>query len=174
MNQFRNEAYLSIDPGEHGKVLGYEAGNVYPSLVAHPLQPEDLTRLMRSTGARVLVVEAQYVTQLKNARSVLELSFKLGMALGWLACTRAEIRELHMFEIAPASWQARQRRQFGIKGGRPKRKEMMELAFRRAAVEVDVNPNFRLWWNAEAKAGKEGLASALGIGDHWQGVAWDV
>ncbi len=169
VDQFRGEAFLSVDPGQAGKVLAYEKGKQNPVLVAHPLQPEDLTRLLRSTGARVIVVEAQYVTMLKNARSVLELSFKWGMCLGWVACTRADPHELHVFEVAPASWQAHQR---DHKGARRKRAEMMKLAFERAGRQAATDPQFRLWWSAEVKAGREGLASALGIADFWKSVAW--
>lgn len=173
VDQFRGEAFLAIDPGERGKVLAYErqaVGARNPSLCCSPLQPEDIARLMRSTGARVIVVEAQYVTQIKTARSVLELTLKLGMALGWVACMRADIREMHLFEVAASSWQAHQR---GHKGRTPTRKEAMKVAQASALVQCKVDPVFRLWWEAEDKLGKEGLASALGIADHWQAVAWN-
>ena len=166
---FRNEPFLAIDPGETGKVLAYEKGKRSPVMVAHPLQPEDVGRVMKATGARVLVVEAQYVRSLKASQSVLELTFKLGMCLGWVACTRAHVREMHMFAVAPASWQAHQR---GHKG-KPLRGEGIAIAMARAKQKANFDPVFRLWWEAEAKAGKEGLASALGIGDLWQHEAWD-
>lgn len=168
VDQFRGEAFLTIDPGEHGKVLAYEKGNPNPSLVCHPLQPEDIARLMRATGARVLVVEAQYVRSLKASQSVLELTLKLGMVLGWVACMRADIREMHVFMMAPASWQAHQRDH----KGRPKRGEGIEIALERARAQTISDPLFRLWWEAEVKAGREGLASALGIADLWKATAW--
>lgn len=168
VDQFRGEAFLAIDPGEHGKVLAYEECNPDPAFACSPLQPVEMARLMRATGARVIVVETQYVTMIKHARSVVELTLKLGMALGWVACTRADIRECHLFEVAPASWQAHQR---GHKG-KPKRAEMLQISNARALAEAAKGGPFSLWWGAEAKAGKEGLASALGIGDLWKHHAW--
>lgn len=169
VDQFRGEAFLSIDPGEHGKVLAYEAGRHDPVLVCNPLQPEDLIRLMRSTGARVIVLEAQYVTMIRNARAVVELTFKMGQALGWLACARAEIKETHLFEVAASSWQAHQR---GHKGRTPKRAESLAISRARALEQCKRDPVFKLWWDAEVAAGKEGLASALGLGDLWRATAW--
>lgn len=170
MEQFRGESFLAIDPGEHGKVLAYEKSRPNAVLVAHPLQPEDLVRLMRSTGARVIVVEKQYVTMIKNARSVLELTLKLGMCLGWVAATRANVQELHLFEVAASSWQAHQR---GHKGRTPKRKESIAFMNERARQQAAADPVFRLWWAAETNSqGREGLASALGIADLWKHVAW--
>jgi hypothetical protein len=170
VDQFRGEPFLAIDPGEHGKVLGYEKGKPNPVLVAHPLQPEDLVRLMRSTGARVIVVEKQYVTMITHARSVLELTLKLGMCLGWVAATRANVQELHVFEMAASSWQAHQR---GHVGRTPKRKESIRIMTERATAQATIDPVFRLWWAAETNSqGREGLASALGIADLWKHVAW--
>ncbi len=170
VDQFRGEPFLAIDPGEHGKVLAYEAGKPNPVLVAHPLQPEDLVRLMRSTGARVIVVERQYVTMITHAKSVLELTLKLGMCLGWVACTRADIKELHLFEIAASSWQAHQRNH---KGRTPKRAVSIAFMNERARQQAAVDPVFRFWWAAETNSqGREGLASALGIADLWKHVAW--
>lgn len=168
VEQFRGEAFLSIDPGEAGKVLAYEARNPNPVLVCDPHQPKDIYRLMRATSARVIVVEAQYVRSLKASQSVLEMTIKLGMALGWVACMNADIRELHLFQMAPASWQAHQR---GHKG-RPKRGEGLAIAKERARAQAASDPVFRLWWDAEVQAGREGLASALGIGDLWKHEAW--
>lgn len=169
MDQFRGEAFLAIDPGEFGQVLAFEKGNPNPVLCCHPLQPEDMARLMRSTGARVIVVEAQYVTMLKHARSILELTFKLGQALGWVACMRADVMETHLFEVAASSWQAHQR---GHVGRTPKRTEAMKLARARALAHMAFNPSFKIWWAAANTLGKEGLASALGVGDLWREVAW--
>lgn len=169
VDQFRGESFLSIDPGENGKVLAFEKGNPGPVLACSPLAPIDMSRLMRVTGARVIVLETQYVTMIKHARSVVELTLKLGMALGWVACTRAEIRECHLFEVAPSSWQAHQR---GHKGRTPKRAEMLKISNERALAEVRRGGSFALWWEAEVKAGREGLASALGLADLWKHVAW--
>ncbi len=165
---FRGEAFVAVDPGEDGKGLGYEAGNPHPTFVFSPLDPRDMWRVMKAIGARVVVAEQQYVRSLKASQSVLELTFKWGMALGWLGCMRADVYETHLFGVAPASWQAHQR---GHKG-RPTRGEGLKIAKERARAEVGANPSFRLWWDAEVAAGREGLASALGIGDLWRATAW--
>ena len=170
MDQFVGESFLTMDPGVHGKVLAYEKGNPHPVLVCSPRQPEDLSRLMRVTGARVLVVEQQYVTSLQRARSVVELSFGSGLAIGWLCCTRAPVHATHLFEVAPASWQAHQRGHVG----RAKKGEANALMMAKAAEFVRQFPAepFCLWWNAEVKAGKEGLAAALAMGEFWKHTAW--
>ncbi len=168
VDQFVGESFLAIDPGESGKVLAYEKGNPAPVLCCGALEQVEMARLMRVTGARVLVYEQQYVRSLKASQSVLEMTFKFGMALGWVGCTRADVRELHLFGMAPASWQAHQR---GHKG-HPKRAELAAIAKQRALAEAAKGGPFRLWWDAEVKEGREGLASALGIADLWKHVAW--
>jgi hypothetical protein len=169
VDQFRDESFCAMDPGASGKVLAYEKGNRYPVLAASSMQPEDVARIMRVVGARVLVAEAQYVTQLKSARGIVELAFRSGIVVGYLIATRAPVHVTHLFEVAAASWQAHQR---GHKGARPKRAEMLKISALRALAECSSNETFRLWWAAEVAAGREGLASALGIGDHWKHVAW--
>lgn len=168
VDQFRGESFVTMDPGEHGKALAYEKGKAEPVLVAAAMQPEDVARIMRSVGARVLITEVQYVTNLKMARGVTELSFRTGIVVGYAIATRAPVHVTHLFEMAASSWQAHQR---GHKG-RPKRAEQLEISKQRALAEVAKGGNFALWWEAEVKLGREGLASALGIGDLWRHVAW--
>jgi len=169
VEQFRDEAFVAMDPGGAGKALAYEKGNPEPVLVASAAQPEDVARIMRSVNARVLVAEAQYVTSLKAARSVVELAFRSGIVVGYMIATRAPVHVTHLFEVAASSWQAHQR---GHKGRTPKRAEMLKISKARALAEVSKNGNFALWWAAEVAAGKEGLASALGLADLWRHTAW--
>jgi hypothetical protein len=173
--QFAGEPFVSIDPGADGYAMGWESCYRAPPVgYCHALHPDSIVELMRRIGARVVVVESQYVTSLKNARHILELTFRLGIALGWVGCAvhlRSHVRlppssvSLDLFEVATSTWQAHQRRQAGIKG-RKKRGEGIQVTLDRAVQVIGTEDE---WRSANAKQ-KEGMASALGIGEWWKSL----
>jgi hypothetical protein len=134
-----------------------------PVALCHAFQPECIQTLMKRVGARVLILEQQYVTDLKRARTILELTFQMGIGIGWVACMRP-FSGTHVFHVAPSTWQAHQKKLAGIlKGPQLKRAEALEMAMGRAKQVLGNDPE----WKAAKKASKEGIASAFGIGEWW-------
>lgn len=166
---FERKPFVSIDPGTDGYALAWVPDEDRPAGYCHALDPMALIELFILVGATVGVVESQYVTSLKNARHILELSFRSGMSLGWLAgAMQAQVgADLHLFEVAPATWQAYQRRRAGV-AHRLARGEGIELAL--AAAEDLIGTEGE--WRKARKKQREGLASACGIGMWWRSL-WE-
>jgi hypothetical protein len=168
--QFLRQAYVSVDPGADGYAMLWLPGATEPSAYCHALEPEALTALLIRGGVNVLVVEGQYVRSLKNARHVLELAFRQAMAIGWLAAVLHSMRiDLHLFQVAPSTWQAYRRRQAGLKG-HAERGEGIELALQRAEQVIGKERE----WVMASKKQKEGMASAFCIGEWWRSLTWKV
>ncbi len=163
-DQFTGKGFVAIDPGKEGAALAFRAGEKKPALMCAPEQPVELFKLVRDVDAAVIILEAQYVTHLKMARSIVELSFKTGIALGWVACSRHPLHVTNLIEVAPATWQAHQRHNVGAQPGRG---QGIAIAKARAKSFAAGCPLFALWWQASTADVKEGLASALGLADWW-------
>lgn len=162
--QFAREPFVSVDPGADGYAMAWLPDVLVPVSYCHALEPQLLAEALLSISARVLVVEAQYIAMLKNANNVLELRGRQFMALGWAACVLHEAGEdLHVFEVSPSTWQAMQRRRVGRRG-HPKRGEGIDLAIARGAAVFGDDAE----WRKARKKQREGMASALGIGEHWR------
>jgi len=164
--RFARRPFVSIDPGADGWALGWYPWLASPSGFCHAYDPMALVALARMVDAVVFVVEAQYIGNLGMAGSVLEMSLRQGMSLGWLGCALhgdgSLPKALNLFQVPPSTWQARQRRQAGIAGKLP-RKEGIQLSLKRAKELVGDEDE---WRKATAKQ-REGMASAIGIGEWW-------
>lgn len=169
---FANKSFVSIDPGADGWALGWHAWTPTPSVFCHAYDPMALVELVGTVEARVFVLEAQYIGNLQMATSVLEMTLRQGMSLGWLAAElhrepSKQKRDLNLFQVSPSTWQAHQRRIAGIPGRLP-RGEGIALALKRAADLVGEEEE----WKIATKKQREGMASALGIGEWWRSL-WE-
>lgn len=167
--QFAGEPFVTIDPGAEGYALGFVPGSGLPVGYCQCYAVESLFELFLLTKAHVVLIEAQYVRNLKAGQSVLELTLRTYMALGWVAANLRNAATwgwtLNMFQIAPATWQAHQRRIVGWQGkGQPKREEGLQIAFARADAVIGDQEE----WQKATKPRREGLASALGIAEWWR------
>jgi hypothetical protein len=170
IEQFKGEPFVSVDPGSEGYALGWAPDSPIPVGYCHSYAVESLVELFARTEARVMIVEAQYVRNLSRQVAILELNLRIGMAIGWLACSLRNSATwgftLNLFQLAPATWQAHQRRLVGWKGkGQPKREEGIQISLARAETLIGDQEE----WKKATKPRKEGLASALGIGEWWKG-----
>jgi hypothetical protein len=171
--RFDNVPFVSIDPGADGWALGWYPWQLVPCAFCHAYDPEALVALFRTVEACVAVVEGQYIGNLGMAGSVLEMSFRQGMSLGWLGAIMHHSdktwtrKDLHLFQVSPSTWQARQRRRAGIPGRLP-RAEGIALSIKRAAELVGDEAE----WKGATKKQREGLASASGIGEWWRSL-WE-
>jgi hypothetical protein len=163
--RFRGKPFVSIDPGAQGYALGWIPECPLPVAYCHALEPHLVATLVASSNAPIVVWESQYVTSLKNARHILELTFRAGMSLGVTAeCLRREGIALRLTEVSPSTWQAHQRRTLGLKG-QAKRGEGIKTA---VAVAKKALGKEREWPRSSAEE-KRGIASAYGIGMWWRG-----
>lgn len=171
LERFARVPFVSIDPGADGWALGWHPWSPTPSVFCHAYDPMALVELFKTVQASVVVLEAQYIGNLGMAGSVLEMSLRQGMSLGWLAgeMHRGEPRkDLHLFQVPPSTWQAHQRRQAGIPGRLP-RGEGIALTLQRAVAVMGEEEE----WKLATKKQREGLASALGIGEWWR-MWWEL
>ncbi len=168
--RFGNKPFVSIDPGADGWALGWHPWQPAPCAFCHAYDPMALVELAETVAAVVFVVEAQYIGTLGMAGSVLEMSFRQGMSLGWLAAALhggEPRKDLHIFQVPPSTWQAQQRRQAGIAGRLP-RAEGIALTLKRAKEVMGDEDE----WKRATKKQREGLGSALGIGEWWRSL-WE-
>lgn len=164
--RFAGKSFVSIDPGADGYAMGWLPEEDNPVAFCHVLEPHLVAGMARRIGAHAFVYESQYVTSLKNARHVIELTFRSAMSLGVAAeCLRRDGHHLYIFEVAPSTWQAAQRRASGIEGRREKG-QAAQIAFEVAQEVLGTEGE----WKRSLKARKLGLASALGIGQWWRGL----
>ena len=170
--RFENKAFVSIDPGADGWALGWFSWQPSPCGFCHAYDPMALVELMNTVEAQVVVLEAQYIGNLGMAGSVLEMSLRQGMSLGWLAAAmhagNSIRKDLHLFQVPPSTWQAHQRRQAGIRGRLPKAEGIALTAKRAKEVMGDEKE-----WQLATKKQREGLGSALGIGEWWRSLWQD-
>ena len=162
---------MSIDPGVDGYALGWVKDDPSPVGYCAALHPESLWALFTRVQARVAVVEGQYIGNPQIAGSVLDLGFRMGISIGWVAAvmhgsleTQQE-RTLHLFTAPPSSWQAHQRRVAGIMG-RLDRATGLRLTVARGEKMF----GFQDEWKRATKKQREGMASALGIGEWWRSL----
>jgi hypothetical protein len=166
--KFRGQGFASLDPGQWGCLLVFPAGAERPVRFANPMHVERCAQAMREFGASVMVIESQYVTNPKMARSIVELTLTMGILLGWVdhEFHHAGLG-LHLFEVSPATWQAEQKR---IHDPMAKREKGYggQLSMRVAAKEfAEVNQ----WRTADPKF-QTGIAAAWGIASWWKQLAW--
>lgn len=150
-------AFVAVDPGNDGGALVCARGGTVLAYV-EPYDDDALAAAMLKYSAGVLVVESQYVTSLKRARSIVELTFRTGLLLGVVS---ERIPSLYIFDVAPSTWQAFQRG-----GGKATRGEGIVIARREAERVLGV----RRWFADASVARKEGISSALGIAQWWRHV----
>ena len=170
--RFAGLGFGAMDPGRNGYLLTFEAGNPEPVGFADPMVPESCAQALELAEARLVVLESQYVTSLARAKSVVELSFTMGIGVGWLACyfggVDQELGEsvgLHTVEVAPSTWQARQH----LVNNRPREKGgAIKLALAVAALELGGVEQ----WKAAGADTRTGIAAAYGIAGWWKAVAW--
>lgn len=169
--RFAQRPFISIDPGADGWALGWHPWATSPSGFCHAYDPMALVELVGMVDARVLVIEAQYIGNLGMAGSVLEMSLRQGMCIGWLAAVLHEAgavtksRDVNLFQVPPSTWQAHQRRLEGVQG-RLGRGEGIELTVRHAEALLGDQDE----WQRATKKQREGLGSALGIGEWWRSL----
>lgn len=162
--QFVGEPFVSCDPGSDGYALAWAPGKVEPIAFCHQLEPELLADLLFRVKARVLVSEAQYVRQLSNGGAMLELTLRSALSIGWAACRlHQDGTDLNLFQVSPSTWQAHQRHRVGRKG-QAARGEGIAIALARAEQLIGDEQE----WRKATKKRREGLASALGIAEHWR------
>lgn len=165
--QFRGEPFATVDPGTAGYVLGFTGvESEVPTVYCHALEPVSMADLLVDLRCRVLVTESQFIGNPSLAKSVLDLSFRHGISLGYCAAYRCHLagdwdERLHLFEVVPSTWQAFQR------AGRKKVKgDGIAHALERAGTLL---ANHTEWQKANTKQ-REGMASALGIADWWRSL----
>lgn len=170
-SRFGKKPFVSIDPGADGWALGWYPWSEAPVAFCHAYDPMALVELGRTVEATIFVVEAQYIGNLGMAGSVLEMTFRQGLALGWLGAVmhysgkENPRKDLHLVQVPPSTWQAHQRRQAGIPGRLP-RGEGIDLALKRARELVGEEDE----WVKGTKKQREGMASAIGIGEWWRSL----
>lgn len=158
--------FISIDPGAHGYAMAWQPHRSTPLTYCHALEPRALFELVRELHSGVIVLEEQFVYSLKNAHIVLDLSFCSGIALGAVAALAAERRGtvLDVFEVNPATWQAHQRKALG----KPKAAKGDALRWALGHGQ-ELFAEHAEWQQADRKQ-REGMASALGIGEWWRSL----
>lgn len=162
--KFRGERFAALDPGQHGclMVCDWELG-VLPVRLANPLHVEVCAKMLAALDVHVLVAETQYVTNPRLARAVTELTFSMGILVGF-AAARLEW-PLQLFEVAPASWQAEQKRRHAPE--EPKRKGfaadlMMTVGKAQLGQTLD--------WRQADQSAQTGLAAAWAIAEWWRAL----
>lgn len=164
--QFAGESFVAIDPGVEGYAMGFERGTFAPVGYCSALHPESLVALCRKVRTEVVIVEQQFIKSLAQGVSTLDLSLRCGMALGWLACALTQGGGgLNLFTVSPSTWQAHQRRRKGIPR-QLERGEGIALAVERAVEVIGDQEE----WQRATKKRREGMASALGIGEWWRSL----
>lgn len=170
-SRFRKTPFVSIDPGANGWALGWYPWSEAPVAFCHAYDPMALVELGRTVEATIFIVEAQYFYDPKLAQSVLEMTFRQGLALGWLGAVmhysgkESPRKDLHLVQVSPSTWQAHQRKVAGIPG-RLGRGEGIALAVKRARQLVGEEEE----WVKGTQAQREGMASAIGIGEWWRSL----
>lgn len=161
----RGCAFVSGDPGTTGgAVVWNNEGN--PVWVG-PI--EDVAAIAGQAGNVVgrrcpVVLEAQYVTDARRARSVIRVAFLSGRFAEGLE--RELGCEIELYRVAPSTWQAAQRRRLFGKSTQAKRGEGIKLAKKEAQAAIGGWPEYK-----KLKAPvREGVASAYGIGRWWMGA----
>jgi hypothetical protein len=126
--------------------------------------PESCATALERCGARLLILEDQFVTDSRRARSVIELAFTMGVTVGWVLHDFWQVgAELTLMHVAPATWQATQR---AAHGGVVGKGEAAKLALRQAEYVLGET---LAWKSADSKA-RTGIAAAWGIAEWWRGV----
>lgn len=156
--QFRGRSFLAIDPGREGYALGY-SGNGSAAGYCHALEPISMWDLARLVGASVFILEAQHIRQINNANSILDLGFRAGMTLGWVAALMPH--PMNLFQVAPSTWQSHQRKKLG----RPKAQKGEALLWTLERGEQVFGRETE--WQLANRKQREGMASALGIAEWW-------
>lgn len=164
---FERKPFVSIDPGRDGWALAWEPQERAPVGFCHAYDPMALVELAALVQAKAFVVESQYIHRMNIANSVLDLAFRMGMSLGWLAAAMHSQGglDLHLFQVSPSTWQAHQRKLAGIER-RLERGEGIQLALELAENLIGTEAA----WRKARKPQKEGLASALGLGVWWRSL----
>lgn len=173
--------FAAMDPGREGYLLTFLPGLLEVVDGASPMIPESCYRAMRATRrARVLVQETQFIGNLKAARSVIELAYTTGVCVGWLSCQMEKSvptlddgagysdppRQLLVYEVAPATWQAYQHREHGEKRAK-------ESGIRLAMEVAEENLGRSLLWRGADNKRRTGIAAAYGIAQWWQSLIYE-
>ncbi|CAB4155163.1 hypothetical protein UFOVP650_91, partial [uncultured Caudovirales phage] len=107
---YREQRFGAMDPGTSGTVLLFSPDLRFPIACVDASRPRLVAQAFGQFGVQVLVAETQYVTNLKRARGIIELTLNMGVALGYVDALLGQTeRELSLFEVAPSTWQKEQR-----------------------------------------------------------------
>lgn len=158
----RGQTFAALDPGVHGALIvcGPEKGMVR---YARPSQADECAKLLALTGARVMVVESQYITNVQRSRSVIELTLSMGILLGYLSHEFGG--GLDVVSVAPSTWQAAQKQKYDP-CGQKKSGYAAEMMMKVADSELG---HWSGWRKANISA-KTGIAAAYGIAQWWHRV----
>lgn len=163
---FRGQGFATLDPGTEGCLLVFPAGAERPLRCEQAGHVERCVLALRACNVGVLVLESQYVTNLARARSILELTLGMGIFIGFAARDLLGERRVDIFEVAPSTWQADQKRTYAPEAPRAKGFGAA-LAFQVAQDELGTSSDWRL-----ASPGfKTGIASAWGMAQWWKKVS---
>lgn len=166
--KFRGRGFATCDPGQSGCLLAFRPGSDLPIRAESPLHPRLCAQALEKAEAEVLIVETQYVTNPKMARSVIELTLSMGVMLGWVLKTRHEVgQDLNLLEVAPSSWQAWQRKAHCPDVAKTKGIGL-QIAMKVAEDQLAATTTF--WRPADEKF-RTGIASAWGIAGWWRSIA---
>lgn len=158
----RSHAFVSGDPGTTGGAVVWNDDGK-PVCVA-PISDvatiaQGYSRVL--SGRVVMVLEGQYVTDAKRARSVLRVAFLSGRFVE--AFERELGVEIELYRVAPSTWQAAQRRRLTGRSVQAKRGDGIKFAKTEALVELGQMPEY----TRQKAPIREGIASAYGIGRWW-------
>ena len=151
--------FISVDPGKDGACIVY-VNNVPVEVIPTALDPVMIADAMQRHGVSVMLMERQFVKL--NPMSAIELCWMTGMMIGAVANELGGI--LHMVEVFPSTWQARQRKAMKIEG-KLNRKQGIELSI--TCAEIYLNQIWDTQVAQHKKAVIEGISSAAGIAAWW-------
>lgn len=100
--EFHRAPFVAIDPGAHGAgTLVTKEFHFAELFLLKKWKPHRLSEAMAEHGARVLVMESQYMH--RNAQTALKIGYGKGLFLGELS---AYVPELVVVHVTPAEWQS--------------------------------------------------------------------
>ena len=167
--ELHRRPFVTMDPGDDGGVLGFHNGTQMIDLIAHALDPYGIIGVLKAAQTNIMVVERQYVTDLRRSRSVIELAWRCGIALGEVHSMLLRQKGgtvLNIVRVAPSTWQAYQRKQEGIRG-REKGQGIVVARKRAAPVLQPITA-----YVAANEKQRDGYHAAYGIAEWWASVAW--
>lgn len=158
LRMFAGWNYVAVDPGNNGAVYS-PSPRYIQALFGGAANSKVATTCARPPTTCLMIAESQFSK--RNPKTAIDL----GMSLGILAGQVHEAGELntHMVLVAPATWQAHQRKRQGVQ---LKRGEGIQLAMEVAERELGTLPAYI----ALRPEDKEGVASAFGIHQWWAHV----